>query len=148
MTKQITGLSLALFIPVTIGLVILLGTPTLAQAADTGLIPCTGTDCNFCDLVTLGNNVLNWIFGFVFVVFGVITFIAGFGLVTSGGNQAALDAAKKKLSNAVVGLIIVFSAWLIVDTLVKAALAGTDGEVTFGSVSLGPWNSIDCSLFE
>jgi hypothetical protein len=98
--------------------------------------------------VQLGNNVLNWIFGFVFVVFGVITFVAGFGLVTSGGNQAALDAAKKKLSNAVVGLIIVFSAWLIVDTLVKTTLRGTDGNVgtAVGVTSLGMWNQIECNV--
>jgi hypothetical protein len=125
-----------------------LAAPTVVSATDTGLIPCMGAECSFCHLVQLGNNVISWIFGFVFVVFGVITFIAGFNLITSGGNQSKLDDAKSKLSNAVVGLIIVFAAWLVVDTLVKALLPGETGDVgsALGVSSLGPWNRLECDV--
>lgn len=115
------------------------------DVADAQFVPC-GSDgqpqCSFCHFVVLGQNVLNWLFGIVFVIFGVVAVAAGFGLVTSGGNQAKLDDAKKKLSNAFIGLLIVFSAWLIVDTLLKASLGG-NGEVDVGGI--GMWNEIDCS---
>ena len=117
--------------------------PEVASAQ--GLVPCEGTDCSFCHIISLGQNVLNWIFGIVFVIFGVVAVAAGCGLVTSGGNQSKLDDAKKKLSNAVIGLIIVFSAWLIVDTLLKAVIPD-DGSLSGVSGELGMWNSIDCDV--
>lgn len=60
--------------------------------------------------------------------------VAGFNLVTSGGNRSKLDDAKKKLSNALIGILIMFAAWLLVDTLMKATL----------DQSFGPWNQISC----
>jgi hypothetical protein len=130
----------ALFLTVTL---VWFLAPEPAFAAES-LVPCNGTDCNFCHVMQLGNNVLNWLFSFVFVIFGVIIFVAGFGLVTSGGNQSKLDDAKKKLSNAVIGIIIIFAAWLIVDTLVKAVI--TDGNLSGVNSQLGPWNEIDCGV--
>ncbi len=141
MFNKILALSSLLFV---FGLVFFI--PGSVSAANP-LVPCGNTDlppCNFCHLVVLGNNILVWIFGLVFVIFGVIMFIAGFGLVTSGGNQSKLDDAKKKFSNAIIGIIIVFAAWLIVDTLMKA-LVGNSGEVQLGTNSFGPWHSIVCA---
>jgi hypothetical protein len=51
---------------------------------------------------------------------------AGVKLVTSGGNPGALQAAKDSFVNALIGLIIVFAAWLIVDTLMKALVGPAD----------------------
>lgn len=114
-----------------------------AQSGAGGFVPCSGSDCQACHFVILGQRVLNWLFGIIFVIFGVIAVVAGFGLVTSGGNQASLDAAKSKLSNAVIGVLIVFSAWLIVDTLLRAAFGGDD--VRLGDENFGPWNEIRCN---
>jgi hypothetical protein len=110
-----------------------------------GLVPCGGINCSFCHLVQLGQLVLNWIFGIVFVIFGVIMVVAGFGLVTSGGNQSELDRAKQKFSNAIIGIIIVFAAWLIVDTLLKAVIPG-DGNLSGVNAELGMWHTIRCDL--
>lgn len=116
-----------------------------------GLVPCSGDGCSFCHLVELGNNVVTWILGFAFVLFGVLAFVAGFGLVTSGGNEEALRSAKTKLTNAFIGLIIIMSAWLIVDTIMKTLIPATGdraaGEIMNGSGAngFGPWNRIDCS---
>lgn len=120
------------------------GGPRPTGDAPSGFVPCGGINCSFCHLVQLGQNVLNWIFGIVFVIFGVIMVVAGFGLVTSGGNQSKLDEAKQKFSNAIIGIIIVFAAWLIVDTLLKAAVP--DGELSGVNAELGMWHTIDCGL--
>ena len=136
------------FLPIALIAIFVLVAPGFVEAADP-LVPCEGTtgqECSFCHLIDLGSNVLNWIFGIVFVIFGVITFVAGIKLATSGGVPAARDDAKKKLSNALVGIIIVFSAWLIVDTLMKALITGGDIGDAIGNSELGMWHSIDCSL--
>jgi hypothetical protein len=128
-------------------LILFLITPAVVGAQ--GIVPCGDTPanaCNACHLVVLADNLLDWLFGIVFVIFGVVAFVAGFGLATSGGNQSKLDAAKSKLSNAVIGIIIVFSAWLIVDTLLKALLSG--GDLQSVNAKLGQWNEISCSFGE
>ena len=66
---------------------------------------------------------------------------AGFKLVTSQGNPSALSDAKGRFMNAFIGLLIVLSAWLIVDTLMRGLLPGDTGEIT----GWGPWSQIQCA---
>lgn len=108
-----------------------------------GLVPCDGLDCTTCDFATLANNIIKVLFGFVALIFGVMMLVAGFGLVTSGGNPAALNDAKSKFTNAIIGLLIMMSAWLLVDTLMRALLVGDNGEIQIGG--WGPWSQIRCN---
>lgn len=87
---------------------------------------CSGTDCSACNIVGMTNELIKWLIGITFMLFAVLCAWAGFGLVTSGGNQGELDAAKEKFTNAIIGLIIILSAWLIVDTIMRG-LVGTEG---------------------
>lgn len=104
-----------------------------------GLVPdCNGPDCNFCHVVQLGNNVIRWLFMIVFVILSVVIFIAGVKLITANGNQGALSDAKKSITNALIGILIMFSAFLIIDTLMKLAVNG--GELK----GIGAWNNISC----
>ena len=105
-----------------------------------GFIPCEGSGCSFCDFAVLGNNILNWLIGILMVVFAIIVTAAGFGLVTSAGNPEAKTKAKQRMTNAIIGLLIVLAAWLIIDTLMRAVLRGGEGEV--GST---PWSTIECT---
>jgi hypothetical protein len=114
---------------------------SLAQIPETGVggvVVCSGSHCTFCDLIETGSNLLNWLFGIVFVVFAVLVFISGFKMVAGGvtGNYNSLSDTKRTLTNAIIGIVIIFSAWLIVDTLMKAIANG--GELT----GIGMWNSI------
>lgn len=102
-------------------------------------IPCSGTNCSACDLVKLANSIVTWLIGIVGLLFGVLMVVAGFKLVLSGGNQGALDTAKKMLTNGLIGFLIVLGAWLFVDTLMKALL-GDSGELK----GYGPWSQIEC----
>lgn len=105
-----------------------------------GFVPCDGVDCNACHLVEMGNTILVWLIGVMFVVFAVILAIAGWGLVTSGGNQTALSDAKSKFTNALIGLFIVLSAWLLVDTIMRGLLESGDGTIT----GYGLWSQVEC----
>ena len=115
---------------------------TVSAVAPGGFVPCEGTGCSLCHLVSMINVIIVWLFGIIFIMFGVIATIAGFGLVTSGGNQTALDAAKTKLSNAIIGLIIVMAAWLLIDTIMKGLMKGAEGSIE----GWGPWTDVQCQI--
>ncbi len=136
------------FVPLVAVLIIVL-LPDMANAAD--FVPCDGVGpnaCSACHFATMANTIVKWLIGVLMVVFAVIATSAGFGLVTSGGNPEAKSAAKQKMVNAVVGLIIVLAGWLLVDTIIRGLLEGGDGTITY-SVSVGdakplPWYTIEC----
>jgi len=101
---------------------------------------CEGTTCSACHLAVLGNTLIDWLIGVIMVLFAVLAVVAGFGLVTAGGNPTAVTDAKSKFTNAIIGLLIVLSAWLIVDTLMRA-LIGNNGVIQ----GYGPWAQIQCT---
>jgi len=124
-------------------------TPQTTSAASLAeFAGCTGTDCSACNVASLANGVIQWIIGFLFVLFAGLMAWAGFGLVTSNGNQQALDQAKEYFVNAVVGLIIILSAWLIVDTIMRALVGNSanPGSVQASGRASGWlfWSEIEC----
>lgn len=111
-----------------------------SQAEGSGqFITCSGTTCSACDLVSLANNVVDWLIAFLAVLFAVIMVVAGFRLVTSGGNQSAMENAKSSLTNGLIGFLIVLGAWLAIDTLMRA-LVGDSGQINGAT----PWSEIQC----
>ncbi|HEY0964374.1 MAG TPA: lytic transglycosylase domain-containing protein [Candidatus Paceibacterota bacterium] len=116
--------------------------PTIVDGEVTsgGLVPCSGEGCRTCDFVVLANTIISWLVSIFFLLFAVICLISGFRLVTSGGNQAAKNAAKKSFTNAFIGLMILFVAWLIVDTVMRELLQN-EGTIE----GWGPWSQIQCS---
>lgn len=56
-------------------------------------------------------------FGLVLFVAGLLAFayllLGGIQWITSGGDKGGLEAARNKIIHAIVGLIVVFSAWAI-----------------------------------
>ena len=92
--------------------------PSLASAA--GLVPCNGPDCSVCDIAKLLNNVITWFIGFGAILAVLVIVYAGIKLVTSAGNQSAVESAKSMAFDVVIGFIILLCAWLIVDLFMKA----------------------------
>ncbi len=121
--------------------------PLDVVTAQSNFVPCDGVDCSACDFVTMANKIIKWFFGVVFLIFAVLMTKAGFGLVTSGGSQSALDAAKSLFQNAIIGLLIVMSGWLIVDTIMRGVVGGGSTGVAAGEVSgWGPWSEVKCQV--
>lgn len=56
-------------------------------------------------------------YGFLLIVAGLLAFafliLGGIQWITSGGDKAGLEGARNKIIHAIVGLIVVFSAWAI-----------------------------------
>lgn len=135
---------LLLVVVFTFFLVAIPGDFALAQTdpETSRFVTCNGPDCSLCNLVDMGNTLIIWLFGIIFIIFAVIMFIAGIGLVTSGGNQSALDEAKKKFQNALIGILIIMAAWLVVDRIMTTLLADGAGSTT----GVGPWNEVECQV--
>lgn len=119
--------------------VFFLATPDAALAQNFVRCSGVGTDsCDFCDLVDMANRIIKWLIGILVTLAVLLMAVAGVKLVVSGGDQGALRNAKDMLQNAIIGFIIVLSAWVIVDTVMKS-LVGDQG--------LGrPWNDIECGI--
>lgn len=111
--------------------------------AQGGFVNCEGNSCSACNLVDMTNQIIKWLLGMIFLIFAALMTVAGFGLVTSGGNPSALSAAKAKFTNALVGIVIVFSAWLIVNTIMVKLVS--DGTTAGNITGWGPWSQVECS---
>jgi len=100
------------------------------QAALEPLVPCgPGTakpKCELCDFFVLLNNVINFfllrivlpVATLILVIGGLMFMIAYFGgaeMLPGGvkGGPALLSQAKRVITSVVIGLILIFAAWLI-----------------------------------
>ena len=112
-------------------LVVLFLFPSLTRSA--GLVSCEPQvlngkivdECGFCQVGELIKNVADWIgmvSGFVVVL---IIIYAGLKMVYSVGNVSAKTDARRLISTAVIGYMIVLGAWILVDTLLKFAIPGS-----------------------
>ena len=99
--------------------------PLLGLAADTGLIPC-GTDkimCTLADLGCLVDKVIKFLLLYLAAPLAVISMlIGGILMITAGGNQNQLERSKSIFYNTVIGIIIAFGAWLIVNLILQNLL--------------------------
>lgn len=133
---------------------VLITAPFMVQAEEGGIIPCDGPDCSACHVVQLGNNLIVVLVQLLTLVAIIMIVIAGFRLVMSGGNSEAWESAKKSFTNIIIGIILVLSAWLIVDTIMKALVpqqrspAISSGQGFLGVVDkgFGPWNELECPV--
>lgn len=121
-----------------------------------GLVPCGGKGekpCTPCDVLTLGQNLLNFIWWRLSIPLatlmlaygGLLMIVPGFG-----GEKSAntIEKGKKVLWNTVMGIAIIFFAWLAIDTIIKLVSQQSLGEGKtanlFPTEKFGPWNKLDC----
>lgn len=96
------------------------------------LVPCGSIDesapCTFCHFFQLIQNVYNFLV-FYIVPPLAIAFVAvgGFIWFTSGGSQGRAQMAMKILQAVLIGLIVAYTSWLIVNFIITL-LARTDIE--------------------
>jgi hypothetical protein len=116
MTKKI--------LPFVLGFIIIFSIPVLVFAA--GLVPNCNVivngemtkPCNFDSLMTLINNVINFVLiTLATPIFALILIYVGWLYLSSGGSSENVTKAKKILKNAVIGYIIALVAWLVVKTI-------------------------------
>jgi hypothetical protein len=80
---------------------------------------CCG-NCGLNDIVNLFIGAANYLFGIVGALALLFFVYGGVLWLTAGGNAEQIEKGKKVLTGAVIGLIIVFGAWLIVQFVMTA----------------------------
>ena len=128
--------------------------PLPTHAADSGLIQCgrqffsASSEniqfCTICDLISLAQNLMNQaITYFAAPIAALMLGYGGFLMVIAGvrgGNASQFTQGKKVLTSALIGIVILFCAWLMVDVVLKSI-----GAYDYNSVkNFGPWNVIQC----
>ncbi len=58
-------------------------------------------------------NIIRMVLGFMALIFLILILYAGFKWMTSGGNAETIEKAKKIISSALIGLLIIFLAYAI-----------------------------------
>lgn len=91
---------------------ILLPATAHALSIDIGLGDTLGLGSS--DLQETVIRIVQWALGLLALVAVIMIIVGGFQWMTAGGNEEKVDKAKKLISAAVIGLIIVLLAWAIV----------------------------------
>src|SRR3989338_8891632 len=84
-------------------------------------------------------NIINIILGFLGVIAVIMIIIAGFKWMMAGGNEETVKQARGNIMNAVIGLLIVFSSYIIINFAVKylSQATGAGSTSTSGSGTSG-----------
>jgi len=100
-------------------------------------------ECDVCDFQRLLQRILSFLIAVMTAVAALLFANAGVLYVTSPANPAAVSKAHKIFMNTLVGVLIILSAYLLIDFGMKALLGGE--RVNEGRVNnIGPWNEILC----
>jgi hypothetical protein len=123
--------------------------PNFSFAA--GLVPCgtteSGTMCTMCDLIVGMNNIINYVFTIAGIAAIVAIFVGAFMYIFSGASPALAEKGKNAITNALVGIILVVSAWLMVNYAMKVigvGKAGTENTKGITEVLGKGWNKFEC----
>ena len=88
-----------------------------------GLVPdrcASGSGCTIDDFVVLAVNIANLILGISGSIALVFFVYGGIFWIISSGNTNLVDKGRKTLTNAVIGLAIIFGSWLIINFILAA----------------------------
>ncbi len=113
-----------------------------------GLIPCgrnyndldTTWDecapCNLCSVILMSQLIIEFMVKLAGVAAMIAIAIGGFLYMFAAGKQGAIDTAKSMIKYVLIGFIIVFIAWALIDTVLTM----------FGYIDPigGEWYEIDC----
>ncbi len=99
---------------------ILLLTPIFVFGDKKGLIPCSGIDCELCHIFELLSNLISFLLISIVPPVAALLFVfGGVKMLTAGGDAGKVNDAKKLMTNVVIGLVIVYSAHLLISGLLK-----------------------------
>lgn len=103
-------------------------TPASLVHAQNPLVPCSGLKCRLSDLFQLLVNIYNFLLGMAAIVAVLMIIVAGVRMLVyywSEQPKPELEAAKNTLRRAIFGLVIIVTAYLVVNTLLAVLGAGS-----------------------
>lgn len=95
----------------------------------------TGKPCSFCELYSLAVSIINFLIKLAVPL--AILFISWGGIqVLTASGPGSVSKGWDTIKNALIGIVLVFGAWLIVNTFITFLVSG--------NFNL-PWKEFDCS---
>lgn len=86
------------------------------------------------DIKVVAIDIINLALSFLALAILILFFMAGYRWMMAGGNQDAIKKAKSQMINAVIGLVIVLSAWGISVYILKTAQCVTTSNTNCYSI--------------
>ena len=80
--------------------------------------PAGAGSCDLCALFQTIQNVVNFLIGAAFSMVTIMLMYGGISMYFSGSNPENTKKATKVLINAVIGLVIVLTSWVIINTII------------------------------
>jgi len=121
----------------------------LFSAKTAGLVPCGGPDepeCEFCHFFELFDGIVDFFIlpppdggGIIPGIAVLMIIIVGFRFYFAQGDPSRLKQAQSMLVTVVIGLFLIYGAWIIVNTFFAAI--GVSGWTGLGE---GGWSAINC----
>jgi hypothetical protein len=112
----------------------------LPLSASAALVPCDAGKCTFCDLLTMGQRILDFIMKYVLATGATIfLMVGGFNMITAGGDPGKYKKGWDLIKSTLIGIVIALSAWLVVNTILNIVAVDETGQ----PMNL-PWDKIDC----
>jgi hypothetical protein len=102
--------------------------------------------CTLCELIKGFYDIIQYIMQIAVGMALVVLAIGGVMYAVSAGDTGAIDTAKKTIQNAAIGFVVIFSAYLIVNTTILYLGSTTDantGQATFG-MTITSWGNFEC----
>ncbi len=100
-----------------LALIFLFTISSFSQAA--GLVPCGGNEepaCKFCHFFIMFQNIIDFVLQLVAII-GVLMLVVGGVMFFFGGTSPnMLSKGKEVIKSTLIGLAIIFGAWLIINT--------------------------------
>lgn len=140
-----------------IGTIFMLAASPATAFAQGGLVPSCNTLkdaegnfinlCTTCHLFVLLQNVANFVWLWISIPIAAFMFAwGGFLMIFSPANPSNIQKGKKIIWNTMVGLSIVFFAWLAIDTIIKLVAGQNIGSGQPATIrGYGPWNKLTCT---
>lgn len=109
--------------------------------------------CTVCDFFELVQRVINFIYIMTWPAATLMLIYGGFLMIipTAGGEKTVqqFNKGKKVITNTIVGIVIVFLAWIFIDTIIKVGAnqsvqTGGIGKLFINQKPL-PWNEVKCA---
>lgn len=79
----------------------------------------------FSDICEGMSIVTDWIIGIAAGIALILLVMGGVQYMTSGGDKVAVENSRGRITAAVVGLVIVFGAWLVINTILGIIATST-----------------------
>jgi len=130
------------------GAIMVIALPLFAVAQGP-LVPCGTsatpyTPCSICHFAALAINITKFLMYYVALpATALLVGIGGIMLLIAGPSEPLRNRGKEILKATVIGVIIVFLGWILVDTVIKVVTDRWSGGAGNLLIQLGPWNEFD-----